>query len=669
MPTTPKPTHSVLTAPAAGATVLRSYQEEALQAVVQAAERGARRLLVVAPVGSGKTLLAARLPERFGEGRMLYVCHREELLRQTLRVFKYERPDRTASIERAEAQADPTSQTVVATIQSLASPSRLARYDPTAWPLLVADEAHRSTAESYLKAFRYFRHLADPEANATTRLDGLLLGLTGTSRRTDQVGLGIVFDEIPFTVTLRALIEQQYLAPLCGYLLRGGADLERIQTHQAADGERDYEPRALARAINTPARNRLIVEGTHELALKDGRPTIVFACDIAHTEALAQAFQAAGVRAAALHSGMSREARVELLDQFRYGTLQVAVNCEILVEGVDLPMASAIVMARPTRSNILFQQAIGRGIRLSPQTGKTDCLVIDFVDNASEHAGTMMTLPTLFGLPPQMDLKGEVAHEIVAQLEVAARALETGLDDATLQQIRSPEDIPRIFREFDFWKIAAIPPEVSAYTNLTWQRLATGAYNLFIPRALPVPVPIDQVVLAPQDPVHDEGGQLVIEENALGHAEIRYRVGTSPATKIRETPDLASAFRFADTIITTQYSDRLRLLSKDAPWRHRPASRPQLELLVKLGMKVSRTLTSGQASLLINNAKALRLERSVAHAAKLGEPATTGQLRYLRFLHITVTPGLTKRDTGRLIRDAKNHKSKNPSRLRRRRSS
>src|SRR6516164_5374287 len=102
-------------------------QEEALRAIREAYERGVRRQLVVAPTGAGKTLLVARVPELIGDPRMVYVAHREELLQQTLGTLRRERPDRPAGLERAASRAGLRDRTVVASIQSLWRPDRLAR--------------------------------------------------------------------------------------------------------------------------------------------------------------------------------------------------------------------------------------------------------------------------------------------------------------------------------------------------------------------------------------------------------------------------------------------------------------------------------------------------------------------------------------------------------------
>src|SRR5207247_3428014 len=136
-------------------------------------ERGVRRQLVVAPTGTGKTLLVARVPELIGDPRMVYVAHREELLHQTLGTLCRERPDRPAGLERAASRASLRDLTVVASIQSLWRQDRLARYRPEDWPLMAVDEAHRAVAESYLTVLRHFRFLA--QNGPPPRQDGLLL--------------------------------------------------------------------------------------------------------------------------------------------------------------------------------------------------------------------------------------------------------------------------------------------------------------------------------------------------------------------------------------------------------------------------------------------------------------------------------------------------------------
>lgn len=607
---------------------LRPYQEDALRAVLDGIRRGIHRQLIVMAVGAGKTLLASRLPERLGDPRLLYVCHREDLLEQTLRVFRADRPDRPAGVEQAERRPGPHDVTVVSTIQSLHQPARLATYRAADWDLLVIDEAHRSPTPSYIDVVRHFQFL--PRDGGPPRARGLLLGLTGTSRRTDNVGLGNVFEEVVSTTSLRELVDHGYLVALRGALYTSGTSLESVRVHTTEEGDRDYDIDALARAVNTPARNQLVVDATRELVLKDTRPTLVFAADIAHTEALAHCFERAGARAAAIHSRMSSSHRRALLERFRTGELELLVNCELLIEGIDLPFVSGIVMARPTQSSILYTQALGRGLRLHP--GKTDCYVLDVVDNSPKHAASLITLPTLFGLPVQFNLHGARADETARHFDTAARALPSGIDERTVDQIRSPEDIPRLFREFDFWTIIGLPATLAQATQFAWQRLPRGAYVLHIPRARTA-VQGGAIVLSAQTPGHDLGGHLVVEDNALGHAEVRFRPLTGRPVKLAEMPDPESALRSAEAYASEQYADRLPLMLKHVSWRDRPASPRQIEQLRRLHIRAPGTLTSGQASAIISLAQAMRIDDHGTAPRRSDELASINQLRYLRHLH------------------------------------
>lgn len=661
--TTRFPRHPVSTAaaPAEGRVVLRPYQAEALEAIRRDYERGIRRLLLVLPVGSGKTHIAARLPELIGDPRLVYCAHRHELLDQTLAVFRRERPDRPAGFECGDESPSSSDLSVVANIQSLCRANRLERYAPDGWPVMVIDEAHRSVGDSYLTVLRHFRHL--PDGGVPEHTDGLLLGITGTPKRTDQVGLNSVYSEVVFTRTLRDLIEEGYLVPLRGYLRRGGADLEGIRV-RAQDGEHDFDPHVLARAVNTPERNRLVVDGTRQIALTDGLPTLVFAADVAHGEALAELFGKAGVRVANVHGEMAPDVRREILEQFRRGRLQVLVNCLLLVEGIDIPQVSCVVMARPTQSALLYAQCIGRATRR--YAGKTDAIVIDFVDNSHKHAASLVSLPTLFGLPPRFDLQGTAAHAVIRQFEDAAAFRDTGVDAEVVERIRSPQDIPRVFYEVDLLKITGLPPRVSRLTEFAWQRMPDGTLAITIPRPRPPDVLQNgDLVLGPQEA--DAGGQFEIAENAIGHVELRRRLSSGPPVKLAEYTDLDTALQAADQHIRERYRDRLLLLSKRARWREAQATEKQLRLLDALGQPIPRdktgtlVLTKGQAQLLIDRALVLRRAEASAPAREIAlrrtaprpAPATARQRRYLRFLQVPTPPQLTKKEARRLISKAK----------------
>lgn len=178
----------------------------------------------------------------------------------------------------------------------------------------------------------------------------------------------------------------------------------------------DFKQSELSQAINISERNDIIVRSWQKYTQHSGgntleppstrqrNATLVFAVDIAHTLALCNHFRQRGYAAEYVTSKTPTVARYDILDRFRKGDFPILVNCGILTEGTDIPSIDCILMARPTRSAVLFQQMFGRGMRLSP--GKEDCLVIDFVDNFQRSG--LITFPTLMGLDPKTVIQGTV---------------------------------------------------------------------------------------------------------------------------------------------------------------------------------------------------------------------------------------------------------------------
>ena len=195
-----------------------------------------------------------------------------------------------------------------------------------------------------------------------------------------------------------------------------------------------------------------------------------------------------------------------------------------------------------------------------------------------------------------------------------------------------------------------------------------GTFAITIPRPRPAEaLQNGDLVLGTQD--SDPGGQLEVVENAIGHFEIRRRASAGPPEKLAEHPDLETAIQAADRQIRERYRDRLVLLSKRARWREEPATDKQLRLLEALDQPIPRNkdgivLTKGQAQLLIDRALVLRRAgrtfgspTSPTSAAPTPvpppDPATAGQLRYLRILGIQVPPTLTKKKAQHLINKTK----------------
>lgn len=190
------------------------------------------------------------------------------------------------------------------------------------------------------------------------------------------------------------MIDDGYLSPLRGFRIATSADLTQL-----SPGRLDFQEEELAEAVDIEERNALVARSIQELA-RDRR-TIAFCVTVNHARNLCRSLNILGVPAGIVHGEMPMDVRAQALADFRNGRTQVLTNVAVLTEGFDDPGVSCIAMARPTRSEGLYAQCVGRGTRLYP--GKKDCLILDFVDVS---ALSLCTLPSLFGIPRNLNLMG-----------------------------------------------------------------------------------------------------------------------------------------------------------------------------------------------------------------------------------------------------------------------
>jgi ATP-dependent helicase IRC3 len=348
-------------------------------------------MVVCLPTGAGKTVIFSHLA-RLARRQVLVLAHREELLSQARE--KLERAMAGAAVvavEQGAQQATDDAKVLVCSIRSLHE-KRLARViDKRDFGLVIYDECHHAAAEDNLRVLRQLGAF-DEEWNGT------LLGFTATTARGDGKGLDTIFERIVYSRTLPEMIEDGYLSPLRGFRISTNADLTRLSSSGL-----DFDEEELAEAVDIEERNALVARSIQELA-RDRR-TIAFCVTVNHARNLSRSLNLLGVPAGIVHGAMPSDARAKALADFRAGRTQVLTNVAVLTEGFDDPGVSCIAMARPTRSEGLYAQCIGRGTRLAPD--KKDCLILDFVDVSSL---SLCTLPSLFGTPRDLDLFGEDAN-------------------------------------------------------------------------------------------------------------------------------------------------------------------------------------------------------------------------------------------------------------------
>ncbi|KAG0352618.1 hypothetical protein BGZ54_002662, partial [Gamsiella multidivaricata] len=248
--------------------------------------------------------------------------------------------------------------------------------------------AHHAAADSYGRILKHFgAHV--PETHI------FVYGCSATVRRHDGLRLGGAFDYISYHKSFITMIEDKWLCGLRVSTIQTDFDLRDVKMQSG-----DFAQKDLSVKVNTPIRNEIVVR-SYMTYCAERKSTVVFAVDIEHLETLTKIFRQYGYDARGLSSKTNDIERAQLLRDFRERKFPIIVNCGILTEGTDIPVIDSIVMARPTKSNVLFQQMLGRGMRLYP--GKEDCLVLDFVDIVKGEG--LVTLPTLLGLDPDSILK------------------------------------------------------------------------------------------------------------------------------------------------------------------------------------------------------------------------------------------------------------------------
>ncbi len=322
--------------------------------------------------------------------------------------------------------------------------------------LVIYDECHHAPAEGNMKVLEMLGCFEED-------WPGTLVGFTATTARGDGVGLEKVFQEIVATRSIGQMIEDGYLVRLRGYRINSGADLRRL----SSAGNSDFDAGELGEAIDIQERNALVARSIQELA-RDRR-TLVFCVTVAHARALCRALNGIGVPAGLVHGEMKKEARAQVLKNYRDGKFQALTNVGVLTEGFDDPGVSCVAMARPTKSQSLYAQCVGRGTRLAP--GKEDCLVLDFVD-LSQVA--LVTLPSLLGMPRQMNLNGEDALEVaegMRQFWLEHPTYEMDPGEVTLSEIKArAEQFDPVTRE--------VHGEIRAISAYDWVSLGRAGVAL-----------------------------------------------------------------------------------------------------------------------------------------------------------------------------------------------
>lgn len=324
--------------------ILRPYQSAAVDRALDLIDQ---RPCLVAPTGSGKTVMACEVIRRF-PGTVLFLAHRKELIHQARERLLSHGVE--SGIILAGHRADPSQRVQVGSVQT-AGRRELRPYD-----LTIVDECQHSVSTSYAPF-----------------LSGRVLGLTATPFRAGGQGLGDVFKTIVVAAHPDELLD-------AGTLVRPrmfAASLPDLSGVRVTAG--DYNANALSDRLRKSTLTGDIV--AHWLRYAAGTKTMVYAVDVAHSESIVAAFRASGVRAE--HVDGQTPNRHEVVERLVRGEIDLVSNCSVYTEGTDIPELETLVIARPTKSLGLHIQIIGRVLRTAP--GKTGALILDHAGNLVRH--------------------------------------------------------------------------------------------------------------------------------------------------------------------------------------------------------------------------------------------------------------------------------------------
>jgi superfamily II DNA or RNA helicase len=329
---------------------LRPHQEHAFEALRASLASGKRRPMLQAPTGFGKTLTAAHIIQRaLDKGkRVAFTVPALSLIDQTVSAFEAEGIDCVGVMQGIHPRTDREQPVQVCSIQTIARRKR-----PEVDFVLV-DEAH----ELHKEVFRWMADCSD--------IPFLGLSATPWSR-----GLGKYYDDLIIAATTKDLIDQDYLSRFTVFA-PSQPDLDGVKTVAG-----DYHEGQLAERIDTAKLVGDVIETWQRLG--ENRPTLVYGVNRAHAEHLQQRFLEAGFAAAYIDCFVDRYDRERIFDKFRAGEIRVICNVATLSTGLDLPMVSCLIDARPTKSEIRFVQTVGRGLRTAP--GKDRLVILDHSGN------------------------------------------------------------------------------------------------------------------------------------------------------------------------------------------------------------------------------------------------------------------------------------------------
>jgi len=336
----------------------RHYQQELVRDIDAAAAEGHRSILAVLPTGGGKTLCFSSMAETIAlQGKTVWaLAHREELVDQMSEAFasygvQHGLIKSGMSISMNGSKVGMI-QTAVNHIHKMKPPD-----------VLILDECHHTPAKQYLNLI------------AAMPPETIILGFTATPCRLDGKGLGANYKTMVLGPSVAELISLGFLVPPVVYRP------QLIDTKNLHTKYGDFVKSEMEELLDEPTITGDAVE--HYKAIAPGTSAVAFCVGIPHAQHVAEKFNSAGIPAAHVDGGMAKPLRKSIINKFKNKEILVLTSANLISEGFDCPGIETVIMLRPTKSESLYLQQVGRGLR--PAEGKTRAIILDHVQNTALH--------------------------------------------------------------------------------------------------------------------------------------------------------------------------------------------------------------------------------------------------------------------------------------------
>lgn len=329
-------------------------QKQALASLKKLREDGENKALIISATGTGKTILSAFDVQEFKANKILFIIHRENIARKSMKTYKEMMPHKTVGLLTGNEKSFKADY-IFATIQTLVKYKE--KFERDHFDYIIIDEVHHGGASTYQKVFDYF----------TPKFS---LGMTATPERTDGFDIFSMYDNnIAFEYGLSTALSEELLAPFHYF---GVSEAE-------INGEQIDEKTAI-NLLTSESRIDHIVEKINFYGHSGEQVHgLIFVSRVEEAIELADGLCQRGYRCVALTGKDSEDNRLKAIDKLEAGELDYLITVDIFNEGVDIPCINQVVLLRPTQSAIVYTQQIGRGLRKIED--KEFVVIIDFIGN------------------------------------------------------------------------------------------------------------------------------------------------------------------------------------------------------------------------------------------------------------------------------------------------